>query len=255
MSEIERDGVRIHYEVHSGGPRTPVLMSHGFSATGVMHFRTVPALTASRTCITWDVRGHGASDYPVDPAAYTIPATIADMRAILDTEGIDRVILLGHSMGGFLSLSFQRALPERVRALILVGTGPGYRRDESRAAWNDLCETYAEAFEQQGLRALSGAEEVRAASHRNAGGLVLAARGILTQDDSDVLDHLADIDIPTLIVAGSEDRPFLPGMTYMASKIAGAQHVVIAGAGHAPMLTHPDEYNETIVGFLDLLEI
>jgi pimeloyl-ACP methyl ester carboxylesterase len=254
MAEIERNGVRLRYDVFPGGPATPVLLTHGYSATRAMHAQTVPALTPQRTCITWDVRGHGDSDYPPHAEQYSIPLTIDDMRAILDAEGLDRAVLLGHSMGGFLSLTFQRTYPERVAGLVLVGTGPGYRRDDGRAGWNKICEAYATTYEQRGLDGMSDSDEVRVAHHRSADGLILAARGILRQHDAEVIDHLSEIDVPVLLIAGAEDRPFIDAMNYMAKKIPNAQMVTIDGAGHAPMLTHADVYNDALVDFLDRAE-
>lgn len=250
MPEIDRDGVQISYTVHPGGHGVPVLMTHGFTATRAMHELTVPALAPGRTCITWDVRGHGETDSPIDPAQYSIPLTLDDMRAVLDAESIERAVLLGHSMGGFLSTSFQRRYPERVAGLVLVGTGPGYRSPAPRAGWNDICEAYARAFEARGLDALLDSPEVHLARHRGADGLILAARGILRQHDADVIDHLAEIDVPVLLVVGGEDTPFVEGMAYMARKIPDSRLVVIDGAGHAPMITHGEQYDPLIAGFL-----
>ena len=251
MSSIERDGVAIHYDVRGDGDGAAVLLSHGYCATSRMFESTVAALAMSRRCLTWDVRGHGRSDYPDDPGQYSIDLTIGDMLAILDTEGVERAILLGHSMGGYLSLELQRTHPERVAALVLIGTGPGYRRDDTRAGWNDMCETFAVALETDGLDGMpSGSDEVRASDHRNADGLVHAARGILCQRDARVIEHLPDIDVPTLIVVGEKDRQFLAGGSYMGSKIPRARHVTIAGAGHAPMLTHPDPFLAEVSAFV-----
>lgn len=250
MPTLDRGGVHLRYDVHPGGPGVPVLLTHGYSATRAMHAATLPALLPGRTCITWDVRGHGESDSPTEPAQYTVPLVLDDLLAILDTEGIERAVLLGHSMGGFLSMAFHRAHPERVAGLVLVDTGPGYRNDAARAGWNEICEAYATAFEQRGLDALLDSEEVRLARHAGTAGLILAARGILRQHDAAVIDHLPAIDVPVLLVVGSEDRPFLEGMAYMARKIPGARHAVIDGAGHAPMVTHPARYNEVVVDFL-----
>ena len=128
MSSIDRQGVRIHYEAHGHGGGVPVLLSHGYCATGRMYESTVATLSASRRCITWDLRGHGRSDYPSDPAEYSVELTVGDMLAILDADEVGRAVLIGHSLGGFLSLALQREHPQRVAALVLVGTGPGYRR-------------------------------------------------------------------------------------------------------------------------------
>ena len=68
--------------------------------------------------------------------AYTVPLALGDMAALLDVEGADGAILAGHSLGGYLSLSFHIAHPDRVKALVLIDTGPGYRDDKARAGWN-----------------------------------------------------------------------------------------------------------------------
>jgi pimeloyl-ACP methyl ester carboxylesterase len=251
MSSIDRDGVAIHYDVRGDGDGTAVLLSHGYCATSLMFESTVAALATARRCITWDVRGHGRSDYPNAPDQYSIELTVADMVAILDAESVDRAILVGHSMGGYLSLELQRTHPGRVAALVLVGTGPGYRRDDTRAGWNDMCEAFAVALETNGLDGMpSVSAEVRASDHRNADGLAHAARGILRQRDARVIEHLPDIDVPTMVVVGEKDRQFLAGGSYMAAKIPGAQHVVIPSAGHAPMLTHPGPFLTEVSRFV-----
>jgi pimeloyl-ACP methyl ester carboxylesterase len=227
-----------------------VLLTHGFRGTARIYDATVAALGPSRRCITWDVRGHGDSDYPDDPALYSVDLTVADMVAILDAAAVDRAVLVGHSMGGYLSLELQRRHPRRVAALVLADTGPGYRRDDARAGWNDLCESFARALETGGPDGLPGSEEVDASAHRGVDGLVRAARGILTQHDAAVLDHLPAIDVPTLVVVGADDTPFVTATSYMAGKIPGARAVVIDGAGHAPMVTHGDEFNGELEAFL-----
>jgi pimeloyl-ACP methyl ester carboxylesterase len=247
---IDRDGVQLYHEVHGAGPGTPVLLTHGYTATGEMFASTVRALGVSRRCVTWDIRGHGRSDYPDRDDQYSVDLALGDMLAVLDAEGIDRAALLGHSLGGYLSLELQRRHPERVAALVLVDTGPGFRRDDARAGWNAMCATYATNFETRGLAALGSSDEVRAASHRSADGLARAARGILPQHDGKVVDHLPDIGVPTLVVVGSEDRPFLSAAVYMSSKIPGAEQVIVEGAGHAPMITHADTFEREVHTFL-----
>ena len=136
------------------------------------------------------------------------------------------------------------------RGLVLIDTGPGYRGDSGREGWNKMAENYAASFERKGLDALGGSDEVRADVHRDATGLVRAARGILTQSDGRVMESLPGIEVPTLVIVGSEDTPFVDGSRYMAAKIPGAQLAVIDGAGHAPNLSHPEEFERTLTGFL-----
>jgi pimeloyl-ACP methyl ester carboxylesterase len=80
-----------------------------------------------------------------------------------------------------------------------------------------------------------------------------AARGILSQRDSRVLEHLPEIDVPTLIVVGEDDKPFLAGSQYMAAKIPGARLEVIPGSGHSPMTAAPDRLLAIVRAHLDAI--
>ena len=249
MPKLIRDGVGIYYEVHGRGPA--LLLSHGYSATSRMWHGQIEALSMTHTVITWDMRGHGQSDYPEDPAAYSEPATVADMTALLDVVGADKAIVGGLSLGGYMSLAFHLAHPERVRALLIIDTGPGYRKDEAREGWNANALKTAERYETEGLsRLASGGVEMRTSHHRNAEGLAKAARGMLTQRDAGVISSLPTIAVPSIVVVGANDTPFLAASDYMAAKIPGAKKVVIPGAGHAANIDQPEAFNTAIVGFL-----
>ena len=175
------------------------------------------------------------------PSAYTVPLTLCDMAALLDEVGADEAVLGGHSLGGYLSLSFRIAHPERVRGLVLIDTGPGYRDDKARAGWNRFVDREASQ-----LAAVHG--EAIAAR------MMLTAEGILKQHDASVIESLSDIDVPTLVIVGEKDEPFLAGSSYMASKIADAELVVIEGAGHSPNISHRDAFDAAFVEFLARLE-
>ena len=92
------------------------------------------------------------------------------------------------------------------------------------------------------------------ATHRNADGLARAARGILTQHDATVIDSLRHIVVPTLVIVGENDKPFVGASQYMAHKIPHARLTVIEGAGHAPNVSHRDQFDAALGGFLDELE-
>jgi pimeloyl-ACP methyl ester carboxylesterase len=248
MAELNRDGVRISYQSQGDGPT--LLLSHGYSATAQMWAGQLDALTHRYRVITWDMRGHGLSDSPTDPAAYSEEATVADMAAILDGCGVERAAIGGLSLGGYMSLAFHAVHPERVGALLLFDTGPGYRSDEGRAGWNGYAARMAEAFESRGLDALGSSAEVQASTHRSAEGLAKAARGMLAQRDATVIDSLPTIKVPTLILVGAEDKAFLAPTDYMAKKIPDATKVVIPGAGHAANIDQPDAFNKAVLEFL-----
>ncbi len=88
MPKIDRDGVKIYYEVHGSGPT--LLLTHGYSSTSAMWQGQIAALSKHHTLVLWDMRGHGQSDYPDDPAAYSEALTVADMAALLDAVGAEQ---------------------------------------------------------------------------------------------------------------------------------------------------------------------
>lgn len=249
MSFLDRDGVRIYFEERGSGPA--VLLTHGYSASARMWHGQMEALSDRYRIIAWDMRGHDRSDYPDDPARYSHEATVGDMAAILGACGVQKAVIGGLSLGGFMSLAFNLAFPERVLALMVFDCGPGYKKDAPRAEWNRTAMELARAFERNGLAAISTSAEAQVAQHRNAQGLAHAARGMLTQKDSRVIDSLPSIRVPTLVLSGADDQPFLQSTDYMAAKIPGAEKVILKGAGHAANIDQPEAFNAAVRSFLE----
>jgi pimeloyl-ACP methyl ester carboxylesterase len=254
MPQAQLNGINIHYDDSGSGPA--VFLTHGYAAAGAMwEPQRKPLNDAGYRLVSWDIRGHAQTDSPGDPAHYSEALTIADMLGLMDMLRIERAVVGGLSLGGFMSLAFQLAHAERVRALLLCDTGPGYRSDEPRAKWNRMAEKSAMNFEEKGLDAAGRSPEVQAAMkyHRSAAGLAHSARGMLAQFDSRVIDHLAEIDVPTLIIVGEKDEPYHDASRYMQSKIPGARLEFIADAGHAANMDQPEAFNRVLLEFLDSL--
>jgi pimeloyl-ACP methyl ester carboxylesterase len=252
MPKLNRDGVNIYYEVHGSGP--PLLLTHGYSSTSAMWQGQIEALAKQHTLILWDMRGHGQSDYPDDAAAYSEALTVGDMAGLLDRVGATSAIVGGLSLGGYMSLAFVRTHPERVRALLIVDTGPGFKKDDARDAWNTRAYETADRFDREGLDVLKSASRERSGVvHRDASGLARAARGMLTQRDASVIETLPHIKVPSLVVVGADDTPFLAASDYMAAKIPGASKVVIPAAGHAANIDQPQAFIDALLPFLDSL--
>jgi pimeloyl-ACP methyl ester carboxylesterase len=248
------NGIEIEYQ--DGGQGSPVLLGHGYSASGRMWDGQRAALGDHYRILSWDLRGHGRTASPSDPAQYSTTLTVADMHALLRHCGIERAVVGGLSLGGYVSLAFYLAHPEMVRALVICDSGPGYRNAEARAAWNARAHERAAELEAKGLEALAGrSREMREAMghHASAQGLAHAARGMLAQDGSQVIDGLGGIRVPTLIIVGDQDQPFLAPCEYMAKKIPGARLEVIPGAGHASNLDQPAAFNRVLLDFLQSL--
>ncbi len=248
MAFVDNLGVQIYYEVHGSGPA--ILLSHGYSATSQMWKGQTTAFEGNQV-ITWDMRGHGKSDSPDDASLYSAELTISDMQAILDQCNVDKAVVGGLSLGGYMSLAFNYIHRNRVSALLLFDTGPGFKNDEARAGWNDFTAKTAARLEADGFAALGSGSEVRMSQHNSAQGLAHAARGILAQVDGQVIESLPGVTVPTLVLVGSLDKPFLAASAYMAGKIPNATKVVIDGAGHASNIDKPEEFNRSVSDFLD----
>jgi len=254
MPQLDRAGTRIFYEVTADADgQPPLLLSHGFGASSAMWQPNRAALAAARQVITWDMRGHGRSDSPADPAEYSHAACVADMAALLDAAGAEQAVIGGLSLGGFLSLAFCLEMPDRVAALVLCDTGPGFRSDDARQRWNSRALATADRLERDGLGPFGDDSGPTAPGHRSASGLAHAARGMLAQSDSQVIDGLVSIRVPTLVLVGGRDEAFLGAAEYVAAKIPGAQKVVIPDAGHMCNIDQPDLFNEAVLAFLNSL--
>ncbi|MFI6309646.1 alpha/beta fold hydrolase [Nocardia fusca] len=254
MNRLRRaDGVTLSYQVHNPeGAGIPMLLSHGFGATSGMWDPNVAALSADRPVLVWDQRGHGSSDAPANSDHYGEDVSVADMTAILDEVGFDRAVLCGMSLGGYLSLSFHAAHPERVAGLIMVDTGPGYRNDEARDKWNDWVQWYAGEIE-KGDGPPGATAEYKQAVHEHPEALPLAARTTLTQRDARVIKSLGGIAVPSVVIVGSLDTEYLVAADYMQRHIPQSHKVVIEDAGHAANMDQPDVFNTAVRELLERL--
>jgi pimeloyl-ACP methyl ester carboxylesterase len=249
LARLRRNGTGIHREVHGQG--SAILLTHGFGATSRMWDEQIEEFTDRHRLILWDLPGHGESALPAKAVSQT--SLVEDMAAILDTAQAGRAVLVGLGIGGTLSLRFWRAYPERVRGLVLIGTMPGLRSPAARDIWNGQVGERASAMDRDGLDTLEGGAEVDPRLHDCALSLAIAARGLLTQSDDGALPWLAEIDVPVLILVGSEDKPSLTAAEFMARTIPNAAKIVVRRANHAANIHKPDAVNAAIRDFLGRL--
>lgn len=184
---------------------------------------------SDRYCtIAWDMRGHGRSDSPADPALYSLRASVADMRAVMHACGVESAAIGGLSLGGFVSLAFHIVHPENTTALLLCDTGPAKKRSTG---------------------------ERTPPTDRDSPGISNTRRGVLESADDEILASLGSIRVPTLVICGALDQRYLPASEFLASAIPGAEKVILEGAGHVSNLDRPDAFNQTVRGFLDRLTL
>src|SRR5688572_24340538 len=127
---IDRDGVRIHYEVYGAGPQTMVFIPPWSIVHSRVYKAQLPYFSERFRCIAFDARGNGQSDRPMDAAAYSLDHSIDDALAVMDATHTSEAILVGLSLGGLHACVLAAYHSGRVKAAILVGTvatlGQGY---------------------------------------------------------------------------------------------------------------------------------
>jgi pimeloyl-ACP methyl ester carboxylesterase len=222
---------RIHRET-TGATGPHFVLTHGWGDSGDTWSNQVPMLAERARVTTWDLLGHGRSDAPDDPAAYSHERALADLDALVGDD--EPAILVGHSFGGQLSLSFTLRHPTRVTALALIATGPGYRDPVGRKAWNDRIEKTARIEAEKGNVA-------RAHS----------IRGFVTQHDSSIMDGAPSITQRTLVLVGAKDTTFLAAADWFERKLAHATKVIVPDAGHAVFRHQPETVNRALLDLLD----
>lgn len=271
MAEIEgAGGTRLYVEAHGEG--IPLVLSCAFCTTHENFRSQVDELVAhGARVILWDYRGHGRSEAPGDDGAYSIEQVVEDLHRVLEWAAPDRQVVVGGlSLGGLVSLHYYFQHPERVQALVLIDSGPGFKNPEAQARWAAQVERTAFYLESRGLEAFvdGKAGPTAIGRHPELPAAQAARAAIIAQDPialgrfgrnvsgpvPGVIDDLQRIAVPTLIVVGSEDDPYLKATEVMAAKIPGACRVTIQGAGHICNIEKSAEFNQTLVRFLAQLD-
>jgi pimeloyl-ACP methyl ester carboxylesterase len=245
---------RVHY--WRGGRGAPLLFVHGFGTEAAInwHEQLVPFAT-TYDVVAPDMPGFGASERLVDTNC--IALQVRSLRGLLDDLGLARVALVGHSMGGWVSLAFAATHPERVERLVVVDAA-GLRFEPDLALERALLpqtiddvRTLIRANFQQPLRlpAFVLRDLLRLAQRDVVPRTALLQR--LVYGDEHVDDHLDRIAVPTLVVWGRHDplTPLALGER-IAAAIPGAELVVFEDAAHSPNVERPARFNAILGDFL-----
>ena len=248
VRRAELPGVTIEWEEHGTGAR-PLVLVHGFTGSRDDFADVVGDLADLGRLVLPDQRGHGGSSNP--GSGYDLDQLAADLRGFFDAAGIERADLLGHSLGGMVALRFTLANPERVASLILMDTSAGPVPPVSRALDRmldvvrrsgmrrivDGVETMALAGEDLDIARVEGEDRFRDRARAKLEALdpqaFLLLAPLLSEHPS-IAARLGEIRCPTTVLVGERDTPFLPTSDELVRGIAGAQLVVIPGAGHSP---------------------
>jgi len=276
-----KDGVRLYYEHHLAAPGSPprptVIFSCAYCTTHEnWRGQVAPLIAAGHPVVLWDLRAHGESVVPAaSPAsatarAWSIDDIVADLFAVAEaTTAGAPFVAAGLSFGGLASLHFRVRYPERVAALVLIASGPGFKNAEAAAAWAAQVERTASFLETRGFEAfVAGRAGVTCVGRRpELPAAQAAARAIVAQTVSGiarfgrevsgpappVIDELAGMDIPALVLVGEHDQAFLRAGEVMAAKLPRARHVVVPDAGHIVNIEQAERFDRELLGFLQEL--
>ena len=257
---VQLEGVALEVEDHGEG--VPVVLLHGFPLSSEMWTPIRTAVEQVARLITPDLRGFGGSDAP--ESDYTMETLAADVVRLADQLGLERFVLGGHSMGGYVALRLASRHADRLAGLILVDTRASadtpegkvrreeaiarIRRREAAALLDEFVPNLVGPSTRE--RAPRQLAELRAI----AGAIpehVLAGCLAGMRDRPDSSDVLPGLDIPVLVIAGQEDTIAPPETGQaMAAAVPHATLVVIPLAGHTPSVERPIPTAEAILAFL-----
>ncbi|MCU1452777.1 MAG: putative hydrolase or acyltransferase of alpha/beta superfamily [Acidimicrobiales bacterium] len=252
---------------------SPLLLLHGFTGAKEDFGDWLdPLADRGFHVVAPDLRGHGDSVAPAAESAYSLDEIAADVLALADDLGWPRCALLGHSMGGMVAQVVALAAPGRVERLVLMDTHhgpvPGIEpevhalglsivREQGIAG---LMQAIA-AMPDSGVGSTDADRRVRAARPgyvefgerklRACSPAMWSALSTELVSRRDLLDDLRTLPMPTLVLVGDQDEPFLPASRRMAAAIPHAQLAVLPDAGHSPQFEAPDAWWSALTAFLD----
>jgi 3-oxoadipate enol-lactonase len=265
MPKVHTNGIELYYEVQGAGK--PLVLISGLGYSLWQWHRMVPLLAEHFQVVTFDNRGVGQSDKPAGP--YTAGMLAADTVGLLDALNIEKAVVLGHSMGGFIAQSMALDFPQRVEKLILCSTnfgGPHHApvtpeamkvladvtSDPLTRFKNGLSVSTAPGWAEKNPQMIEEWIRWRVANpiepaHYQA---QMAIGLSLMREAAAFEDKLPRLNVPTLILFGAHDKVVPPANAdLLAQKIAGSQVVIFPDAGHFFPMEIPEAASRVITDF------
>jgi len=260
---IKINGIDLDYRDQGTG--IPLVFLHAFPLNQQMWNDQLDTLQSRCRTISVDLRGFGGSGGSEVPVSMDQMA--ADVRELLTAVGVHRIVLVGLSMGGYVSLAYYRMYRETLQALVLADT----RATEDKPEAKERRHRFAEKVEREGVSSIteemvsallghtslerrpSVVQRVRTIIESNSpGGIADAQRAMAARRDS--TDLLPEMDLPVLVISGTEDKlTSVAEADSMRQAIKGARLKVIEEAGHLSNIECPDEFNGALVEFIESL--
>lgn len=255
--------VPANVKVEGEGP--PIVLIHGFGAALDWWDDIAPALAADHRVIRLDLIGHGGTEAPA--SGYTIERQAKLVAAVLDKLGVDRVIAIGHSMGGEVATALAEVNPERVERLVLIDSPPKPETTFKLGTRLALIPVVGELLS----RFASDATIRKMLAQGFAPGFPVPDRfvadvkrltytafrtahndSIAYETEKPVVERLAALDPspPLLVIFGSRDALVAPASARLYERVPGAKLVIVDGPGHSPMVEAPEKVVALIKDFV-----
>ncbi len=258
------DSTQIYYEIHGEGHLQTLVMLHAGICDSRMWQSQVSYFAQIHRVITYDMRGFGKS--PMGKTAYK---SYQDLEALLDHLQVESVILMGCSYGGLISIDYTLAHPNKVRGLVLVGSGiSGF---EFTGEPHPLSAKIDEVYETGDMEQVSELEvqmwvdgigrspdqvdpDVRELVHKMNLIPLLVDETLWDMEEApetQAIDRLETIEQPSLLIMGDLDIQSSQQRTnILEQRLPNARKVVMKSAAHVPNMEFPDEFNQTVSDFL-----
>lgn len=269
MPDIKANSVRIHYEERGSG--TAMVWAHGLGGT-LQAWKVVMDFFQDRyRVLAYDARGHGSSEKPDRPEAYSQDIMVEDMRGIMDVLDINRAIVGGHSMGANVALNFAIRYPERCIGLIPIGIGSG---SSDREWWREWWGKLADIAEQEGMEAFleemkklpawgtafsvpEMAKQITETVLSNSPkAMANTIRGVQRERSSifELVPRLEKLSVETLVVMSEGDTPVAECSRFLAEHIPQATLAVIPAKSHWTFDEAPEQFMQAVDQFVRRLK-
>ncbi len=251
MAFVSRpDGARLYLEIHGDPRRAPIVLLEGMGGDLPGWRRNIPHLAAECFVVAFDHRGNGRSESPDEPA--TMATFVDDCLGVMDELRIERAHVYGQSFGGFVAQELGLTHPERVRSLVLACTHPGH----AHAVWSrghapkdrPWLQLYAPAFTEANPEHVADDLRVGLAQPQHPQGQRRQWEAVQAWD---AYDRLPELDVPTLVLHGSEDQMIdVENARVLASRIPGAELAILEGAGHVYHSEQSERADQIVLDFV-----
>ncbi len=259
-------GVELFYKSRGKGP--PIVFVHEFAGSYRSWDEQMGSLCGAFRTIAYNCRGYPPSGVPDDPKQYSQQLSVTDLHRLLTVLRLERVALVGLSMGGNIALNFGLRYPDRVTRLVVAATGSGSDPD---IGFSTQFPSVADRLEREGARSvgqeyLSGPTRIQLKRKRpeiwrkqfnefcalSPRGLANTIRGSILPRPPvyDLEGQLRKSPIPILVIAGDEDGPTINPSRFIAENSPHGRLEIFGGTGHALNLEEPEAFNNALTQFL-----